>query len=47
MAESTSKSPSPFDPKGLLAVQQRNAEALTTTLTSYTSCAMRRISAEA
>ena len=29
MAESTSKSPSPFDPKALLAVQQRNVEALT------------------
>jgi hypothetical protein len=29
MAESTSKTPSPFDPKALLAAQQRNVEALT------------------
>ena len=29
MAEGTSKSPSPFDPKALLAAQQRNVEALT------------------
>jgi gas vesicle protein len=29
MAESTSKTPSPFDPKALLAAQQRNVEAFT------------------
>ena len=29
MPEGTSKSPSPFDPKALLAAQQRNVEALT------------------